>query len=108
MKGKYYAEIAANPEGDYSGVLREWIAAIEKTLDGSSDPPAALAWFPAEKQQSLRLVPESVLGIGILKRGYVAQYDAGKAFVVEEESVASATALMGKLRARFALSLIHI
>jgi len=102
VKGKYYAEIAANPEGDYTGTLREWIAAIEKTLDGSSDPPVALAWFPAEKQQSLRLVPESVLGIGLLKRGYVAQYDAGKAFVVEEESVASATALMGKLRARLA------
>jgi len=47
-------------------------------------------------------VPESVLGIGLLKRGYVAQYDAGKAFVVEEESAASATALMEKLRAKFA------
>jgi len=102
VKGKYYAEIAANPEGDYSSTLHEWIAAIEKTLEGSSDPPATVAWFPAEKQRSLRLVPESVLGIGLLKRGYVAQYDAGKAFVVEEESVASATALMGKLRARFA------
>jgi hypothetical protein len=43
-----------------------------------------------------------VLGISLLKRGYVAQYDAGKAFVVEEESVASATALMVKLRAKFA------
>jgi len=102
VKGKYYAEIAANPEGDYSGTLREWIVAIEKTLDGATDPPAALAWFPAEKQQSLRLVPESVLGIGLLKRGYVAEYDAGKAFVVEEESAASATALMEKLRAKFA------
>jgi hypothetical protein len=101
VKGKYYAEIAANPEGDYTSTLHEWIAGIEKTLDGSSDPPAATAWFPAEKQQSLRLVPESVLGISLLKRGYVAQYDAGKAFAVEEESVASATALMGKLRARF-------
>jgi hypothetical protein len=46
-------------------------------------------------------VPESVLGIRLLKRGYVGQYDVGKAFVVEEESVASATALMEKLRARF-------
>jgi len=102
VKGKYYVEIAANPEGDYTETLRQWTAAIEKTLDGSSNPPAALAWFPAEKQQSLRLVPESVLGISLLKRGYVAQYDAGKAFVVEEESVATATALMEKLRTRFA------
>jgi hypothetical protein len=102
VKGKYYAEIAANPEGDYTETLRQWLVAIEKTLDGSCDPPAAPAWFPAEKQQSLRLVPESVLGIGLLKRGYVAQYEVGKAFVVEEESAASATALMAKLRARFA------
>jgi hypothetical protein len=102
VKGKYYVEIAANPEGDYTETLRQWTSAIERTLDGSIDPPAALAWFPPEKQQSLRLVPESVLGIGLLKRGYVAQYDAGKAFVVEEESAASATALMVKLRAKFA------
>jgi hypothetical protein len=102
VKGKYYAEIAANPEGDHTETLRQWISTLEKTLDGSSELPAALAWFPAEKQQSLRLVPESVLGISLLKRGYVAQYDAGKAFVVEEESVASATALMVKLRAKFA------
>jgi hypothetical protein len=102
VKGKYYVEIAANPEGDYTETLRQWTAAIEKTIEGSSDPPAALAWFPAEKQQSLRLVPESVLGISLLKRGYVAQYAAGKAFVVEEESVATATALMEKLRTRFA------
>lgn len=102
VKGKYYVEIAANPEGDYTKTLQQWTAAIEKTLDGSSDPPAALNWFPAEKQQSLRLVPESVLGVSLLKRGYVAQYEAGKAFVVEEESAATATALMEKLRARFA------
>jgi hypothetical protein len=102
VKGKYYAEIAANPEGDYTEILRQWMAAIEKTLDGSTELPAAVQWFPPEKQQSLRLVPESVLGIGLLTRGYVAQYDAGKAFAVEEESAASATALMAKLRARFA------
>jgi len=100
VKGQYYAEIAANPEGDYSELLRRWIAAIEKTLEGSTEVPAAVAWFPPEKQQSVRLVPESVLGIGLLARGYVAQYDAGKAFVVEEESAASATVLMTKLRAR--------
>jgi hypothetical protein len=102
VKGKYYVEIAANPEGDYTETLRQWTAALEKTLEGSSDPPRALAWFPTEKQQSLRLVPESVLGIRLLKRGYVGQYDVGKAFVVEEVSAAAATDLMEKLRARFA------
>jgi len=49
----------------------------------------------------LRLVPESVLGIRILRRGYVAQYANGKAFVVTEETPASAAAVMQKLRERF-------
>ena len=101
-KGQYYVEIAANPEGDHTSTLQSWTAALEKTVEGSSDPPAALSWFPSEKQQSLRLVPESVLGIRLLKRGYVAQYDIGKAFVVMEASAESAIALMAKLRGRFA------
>jgi hypothetical protein len=101
VKGKYYVEIAANPEGDYTAVLQAWTAAIDKTLDGSTEPPAALAWFPPEKQQGLRLVPESVLGLRILERGYVAQYEIGKAFIVAEESPAAATAVMEKLRTRF-------
>ena len=46
-------------------------------------------------------MPESVLGIRILKRGYVAQYDFGKAFVVPEDSPEAAAAVMQKLRARF-------
>jgi hypothetical protein len=104
-KGRYYVEIAANPEGDHTAALRQWTAALEKTVEGSSTPPAALAWFPAERQQSVRLIPESVLGIGLLKRGYVAQYDFGKAFVVVEESAATAAAVMEKLRARFAAAI---
>ena len=100
-KGSSYVEIAANPEGDYTAILQAWTAALEKSVDGSSDPPMALSWFPAGQQQSLRLVPESVLGIRLLKRGYVAQYDLGKAFVVMEASPESAAALMTKLRARF-------
>jgi hypothetical protein len=101
VKGKYYVEIAANPEGDFTAVLTDWTAAIEKTLEGSTEPPAALAWFPSEKQQGIRLVPESVLGLRLLERGYVAQYEIGKAFVVAEESPAAATAVMEKLRTRF-------
>ena len=100
-KGKYYVEIAANPEGDYTAPLGEWTAALEKIVEGESVPPAALSWFPAEGQQSARLVPESVLGIRLLKRGYVAQYDFGKAFVALETSPESAAAVFGKLRARF-------
>jgi hypothetical protein len=100
-KGNYYAEIAANPEGDYTALLREWTAALEKRLEGSTEPPAAMGWFPKEGQQSLRLVPESVLGIRALKRGYVGQYEIGKAFVVTEQSEAAAAGVMDKLRARF-------
>jgi hypothetical protein len=100
-KGQFYAEIATSPEGDYTADLKLWTAALEKILGGASAPPAALSWFPAEKQQSLRLVPASVLGLRLLKRGYVGIYDYGKAFVVLEESPASATAVMQKLRARF-------
>ena len=49
---------------------------------------------------SLRLVPESVQGLRLLKRGYAAQYDYAKAFVVKEESPQTATAVMEKLRGR--------
>ena len=100
-KGPYYVEIAANPEGDYTAVLRAWTAAIEKTLDGATDPPAALGWFPEQGQQSLRLVPESPLGIRVLGRGYVAEYGNGKAFVVTESTPEAAAALIAKLRVKF-------
>lgn len=100
-KGSSYVEVAANPEGEYAAIFQAWTAALEGTVEGSCEPPTALAWFPAARQQSLRLVPESVLGIRLLKRGYVAQYDLGKAFVVTEASAESAAALMAKLRARF-------
>ena len=100
-RGPYYVEIAANPEGDYSKLLGAWTAAIEKTLGGETEPPAALKWFPAEGQQSLRLVPESPLGIRLLKRGYVAEYAQGKAFVVTESSAEMASALLSKLKSKF-------
>jgi hypothetical protein len=100
-KGRYYVEIGAEPEGDHTTILQAWTAALEKIATGSNEVPVALSWFPVEGQQSLRLVPESVLGIRLLKRGYVAQYDFGKAFVVTEASADSAAAVMQKLRDRF-------
>jgi len=100
-KGNYFVEIAANPEGDHSAALRAWLAALDGAIAGGTALPEALSWFPAEGRQSLRLVPESVLGLRLLKRGYVAQYDFGKAFVVFEASADSAGAVMQKLRARF-------
>jgi hypothetical protein len=42
-----------------------------------------------------------VFGIRALKRGYAAQYDYGKAFVVQEATPQSAGAVMDALRKRF-------
>ena len=98
-KGKYYVEIAADPEGDHSAALQAFAAALDKAVPGETSPPAALGWFPKEKLQSLKLAPESVLGLRILERGYVAQYEFGKAFVVMDDA---ATDVMQKLKQRFA------
>lgn len=97
-KGKYYVEIAAEPEGDHTAELKAFAAALEKTVPGDAAPPAALAWFPKERLLSLKLAPESVLGLRVLERGYVAEYDFGKAFVVTDDA---APAVMQKLRERF-------
>ncbi len=100
-KGQYYIEIAANPEGDHTAALKCWAAALDRSIPGTTTPPPALQWFPTAGQQSLRLVPESVLGLRLLRRGYVAQYDFGKAFVVFEDTPQSAADVMQKLRSRF-------
>ncbi len=100
-KGKYYVEIAAEPEGDHTADLKLWAAALEKIVDGTTTPPAAIAWFPTEKLEALKLAPQSVLGIRLLERGYVAQYDYGKAFVVFQDTAASAADVMQKQRLRF-------
>lgn len=103
VKGKYFAEIAAEPEGKHADLLRAAIVAWEKKLAGSTVPPVELGWFPKEKLQpgSPRLVPQSLLGMRMLKRGYLAQYDQGKAVVVTEASAAAAQALLEKLKERF-------
>lgn len=101
-KGKFYAEIAANPEGDHSAALVEWTRALDGIISGSTKTPVALGWFPEAGRQSIRLVPESVLGIRVLTKGYAAQYEYGKSFLVIEATQESAAAVMKKLRARFA------
>ncbi len=100
-KGVWYVELAANPDMDHTPALTAFVAAIEKGLEGQSTPPQVLAWFVPENPAGVRLIPESVLGIRLLKRGYVAQYDQGKAFLVLEQSPESAAAVMTKLRARY-------
>lgn len=104
-KGQFYLEIAAEPEGDYREMLRELAKTLADQAPGRTAPPEALQWFPKEGLQtgSPRLIPQSVLGIRILKRGYVAQYENGsKAFVVPDASPEAAAATLEKLKARLA------
>ncbi len=101
VKDKYYVELGANPEKDFTSELRAYAAVIEKNIQGQTTLPESLGWFPKEGLHSARLVPESVLGLRLLKSGYVGQYDIGKAFLVKEASPDAAAQLMEKLRARF-------
>ena len=102
-KDKYYVEISANPEKDHSATLRAFLSVIEKNIQGRTTLPDAFGWFPAENlvADSIRLVPESVLGLRLLKSGYVAQYRAGKGFLVRESSPEAAAQVFAKLRERF-------
>ena len=62
-------------------------------------PRRCWSWFAKEDLASVRLVPESVLGLRQLKRGYVAKYKQGQAFIVQEESPEAAEAVLKSLRA---------
>jgi hypothetical protein len=101
-KDRYYVELAANPDKDHSPALRAFVSALEPRIEGRAAQPDALAWFPPEglEKDSVRLVPESVLGIRVLARGWVGQYEFGQAFVVPEASAAAAAATLEKLKAR--------
>ncbi len=103
-KGRHYAEIAASPDKDHRGSLRAFVGALEARVPGEGRVPDAVLWFPREglEPDSIRLVPESVLGLRLLRSGFMAQYAVGRAFVVPEATPEAATATMAKLRARFA------
>jgi hypothetical protein len=103
VKDKYYVELAADPEGDHTAALRVYMAILEKNISGRTTLPEQLDWFPTENlvAGSVRLVPESVLGLRLLKKGYVGQYDIGKSFFVQEASPEAAADTMAKLKARF-------
>ena len=103
-KGKYYVEIvevADNPNADHTAVMQAFTAGMLKRLEGRESSPEALQWFPQENLDSVRLVPESVLGLRLLKRGYVAKYKQGQAFIVPEVSAESAAVVLKKLREHF-------
>jgi hypothetical protein len=103
-KDKYYVELTDNSDQGRGSALQAFVAEVEKQISGRSAPPEALSWFPTDKLKVIRLIPESVLGLRLLKRGYVAEYETGKGFVVTEESAASASAVMNKLREHFGQS----
>jgi hypothetical protein len=102
VKDKFYVELAANPDGDHTAALRAFAAIMEKQISGRDTPPEALDWFPPDGlvKDSVRLVPQSVLGLRVLPRGYVGLYDFGKAFLVQEASAESATQVISKLKER--------
>ncbi|MGB8258892.1 MAG: DUF6599 family protein [Terracidiphilus sp.] len=103
-RGRYFVEIVetdGNPAGDQTAALKAFAAKMAALLDGRQTPPEALQWFPPARQTSVRLVPESVLGLRVLKRGFVARYEQGQAFVVVEESPQSAAEVMKSLAARY-------
>ena len=94
-------EVAVNPDADDSATMAAFAVGIERQLDGRDTPPETLQWFLDENLASVRLVPESVLGLRELGRGYVAHYKQGQAFVIEEASPESAAAVLQGLRERF-------
>lgn len=104
-KGKYYlelVEVAANPDSDQSSLLRAIAVRMLARIEGTDTQPEVLAWFPAGFGSSARLVPESVLGLRQLKRGFVAKYAEGQAFIAPEDSPQSAAAVFQSLREHFA------
>jgi hypothetical protein len=106
-KGKYYVEIvetAANPDKSQSAMLKAIATGMLEHMEGRDTPPEVLQWFMKENQVSLRMVPESVLGLSQLKRGYVAKYKQGQAFLVAEDSPKAAADVLKNLRARFETS----
>jgi hypothetical protein len=104
VKGTSFVEISASPTSiDHTAALRTFLTALEKCVEGTMEAPAPVTWFPKEglDQDSLRLIPQSVLGISLLKKGYIAKYDIGRAFVVRQASPDAAAQVLQKLRDRF-------
>lgn len=103
-KGKYYVELTettTNPDKDDAATMQAFASKMAAMLQGRETPPIVLDWFVPEDVVSKRMVPESVLGLSQLKRGYVAKYKVGQAFIVQEDSPEAAAAVMKALRSRF-------
>jgi hypothetical protein len=103
VKGKYFVELSIEPEGDNAALLEKLARAFEPRVPGSTAAPKELALFPQQGLQpgSPRLIPQSVLGLRMLSRGYLGVYDNGRLFFVTEASADAAKALFAKLKERF-------
>jgi hypothetical protein len=103
-KGNFYIEIvevAADANADDSSTLRSMASTLETRLSGRVTPPAQLRWFPPSNVAPVRMVPESVLGLRELKRGYVTNYAKGQAFIALESSPESASLVLKALHEHF-------
>ncbi len=102
-RGSSYVEIvevSSNPDADDSATMAAFAVGMERQMQGRDTPPETLNWFPQEELISIRLIPESVLGLRELTRGYVAHYKQGQAFVIGEASPESASVVLKDLRAK--------
>jgi hypothetical protein len=102
-KGRYYVEISASPAKDHRASLRPFVEAMVPRVPGDAHVPEAVSFFPPEglDEESVRLVPESVLGLRALRTGFVGTYPAGRAFIAVETDEAAAKAAFAKVRERF-------
>ena len=104
-KGKYYVElveVAANPDSDDTVTMKAFVTRMLEHLEGRETTPEVLDWFAKEDLTQVRLIPESVLGLRELKRGYVAKYKQGQGLIVQEDSPEAAAAVLKSLKERFA------
>jgi hypothetical protein len=104
VKGSSFVEISASPASiDHSEDLRAFLKALEPKVDGVASAPGPVSWFPKPglDAASIRLIPQSLLGLSLLKKGYLAKYENGRAFVVRQPSADAAAQIMQKLRDRF-------
>lgn len=103
-KGRYYVElveVATNPESDDTAPMKAFAMRMLEQLKGRDTPPEILNWFVKEDLTQVQLVPESVLGLRELKRGYVAKYKQGQGVIVQEDSTEAAAAVLRSLKDGF-------
>jgi hypothetical protein len=103
-KGRYYVElveVATNPESDDTATMKAFAMRMLEQMKGRETPPEVLNWFVKEDLTQVQLVPESVLGLRELKRGYVAKYKQGQGVIVQEDSTEAAAAVLRSLKDGF-------